>query len=191
MRTGRWVLDTTDYLLFIELIWKEIVEETKKSGTISRGLHGGRQGHDAKTLSLIEELIYNISYSSCKSLINFDNDAASCYNRILPNISSFVARQKGMHKNIIFIHATTLEKAKYRLKTALGVSEGYYSHCKTFLIYGSGQGATNSPHTWLVISSTICDIYEQSAHGAEFVSPDQGISILLAILEFVDDVNNQ
>eukprot|EP00957_Ditylum_brightwellii_P130997 9992585-Ditylum_brightwellii.AAC.1 len=96
-----------------------------------------------------------------------------------------------MHKNVIFVHATTLENAKYQLKTALGVSEGYYSHCKTFPIYGNGQGATNSPQTWLVISSTICDIDEQSAHGADFVSPDQDVSILLAILGFANDVNNQ
>eukprot|EP00957_Ditylum_brightwellii_P054815 4154188-Ditylum_brightwellii.AAC.1 len=60
-----------------------------------------------------------------------------------------------------------------------------------FPIYSSGQGATNSPQIWLVISSTICDIYKQSANGAECVSPDQDISILLAILDFVDDVNNQ
>eukprot|EP00957_Ditylum_brightwellii_P132840 10130080-Ditylum_brightwellii.AAC.1 len=81
-----------------------------------------------------------------------------------------------MHNNVTCVHATTLEKAKYRLKTALGVSDGYYSHCKTFLIYGSGQDATNSPQIWLVISSTICDIYEQSANGAEFVSPDQDVN---------------
>eukprot|EP00957_Ditylum_brightwellii_P172717 13148133-Ditylum_brightwellii.AAC.1 len=45
-----------DYLLFIGLIWKELVEEAEKRGTINQGLHGGCQGHDAKTLSLIEEL---------------------------------------------------------------------------------------------------------------------------------------
>eukprot|EP00957_Ditylum_brightwellii_P009324 705476-Ditylum_brightwellii.AAC.1 len=96
-----------------------------------------------------------------------------------------------MHKNVTFVHATTLEKAKYRVKTVLGVIEGYHSHRKTFPVYGSGQGATNSSHIWLVISSTICDIYEQSAHGAEFVSPDQDVSIFLAILGFVDNVNTQ
>ena len=111
-----------------------MVEESKKWSTINRGLHGGHQGHDAKTLSLIEELKYVISYSLHKSLISFDNDAASCYDRIFPNIFSLVGRKKGMHKNVMFVHATTLEKAKYRLKTALGVSEGYYSHCKTFPI---------------------------------------------------------
>ena len=128
----------------------------EKRSLLNKGLYGGRKGYDAKTLSLIEELKYDISYSSRKSLINFDNDAASCYDRILPNVSSLVARKFGMHKNVTFVHAKTLENAKYRLKTALGVSDEYYQHCKLFPIYGSGQGATNSPQIWLAISSVLC-----------------------------------
>eukprot|EP00957_Ditylum_brightwellii_P162244 12353773-Ditylum_brightwellii.AAC.1 len=43
----------------------------------------------------------------------------------------------------------------------------------------------------IAISSTICDIYEEPAHGAEFISPDQDVSILLVLLGFVGDVTNQ
>eukprot|EP00957_Ditylum_brightwellii_P055807 4228499-Ditylum_brightwellii.AAC.1 len=93
---------------------------SEKWGTINRGLHGGRKGHDAQTLSLIKELKYDISYSSWKTLINFDNDAALCYNRILPNISSLIAHKKGMSHDVTFVHANTLDEAKYQLKTALG-----------------------------------------------------------------------
>eukprot|EP00957_Ditylum_brightwellii_P098896 7534087-Ditylum_brightwellii.AAC.1 len=84
-----------------------------------------------------------------------------------------------------------LDQAKYRLKTALGVSKEYCQHCKTFPIYGSGQGATNSSGIWFTISSTMGGIYEQSANSAEFISPDKGIALVLAILGFVDDVTNQ
>eukprot|EP00957_Ditylum_brightwellii_P148364 11294779-Ditylum_brightwellii.AAC.1 len=59
---------------------------SEKQGTINRGLHGGRKGHDVQMLSLIEELKYDISFSSRKTLISFDHDAVSCYNQILPNI---------------------------------------------------------------------------------------------------------
>eukprot|EP00957_Ditylum_brightwellii_P192512 14658037-Ditylum_brightwellii.AAC.1 len=121
----------------------------------------------------MEELKYDISYTSRKSLINFDNDAALCYDRILPNVSSLVAQKFGLHKNVTFAHATTLEKAKYHLKTALGVSDEYYQHCHLYPIYGSVQGATNSPQTWLITSSTPYDMFDESAHGATFVSPDQ------------------
>eukprot|EP00957_Ditylum_brightwellii_P053999 4090122-Ditylum_brightwellii.AAC.1 len=67
---------------------------SEKQGTINRGLHNRRKGHDAQTLSLIEELKNDISYSLQKTLINFDNNAASYYDRILPNISSLIAWKK-------------------------------------------------------------------------------------------------
>eukprot|EP00957_Ditylum_brightwellii_P066663 5059095-Ditylum_brightwellii.AAC.1 len=180
-----------DYSVFIGLIWKDLISSSEKRGTLNRGLHGDRRGHDTQTLSLIKELKYDTCYCSRKSLINFDNDTASCYHWILPNISSLVARKKGLYINVTFVHAQRLEQAKYRLKTALGISKEYYQHCTTFPIYGSGQGATNSLGIWLTIRSTIGDIYEQSANGAEFISPDKATTLVLAILGFVDNVTNQ
>eukprot|EP00957_Ditylum_brightwellii_P002728 209666-Ditylum_brightwellii.AAC.1 len=39
---------------------------------------------------------------------------------------------------LIFMHALTLAEAKFKLKTALGISEDFYQHCKAFPIYGAG-----------------------------------------------------
>ena len=105
-----------DYSLNIGGLWKELITVSKKRETINRGLHGGRKGHDAQTLSLIEELKYGISYSSRKTLINFDNDAVLCYNRILPNISSLITHKKGMSCVVTFVHVNMLEEAEYQLK---------------------------------------------------------------------------
>eukprot|EP00957_Ditylum_brightwellii_P126767 9662870-Ditylum_brightwellii.AAC.1 len=80
----------------------------------------------------------------------------------------------------MFVHAQTLQKVKYRLKTALGVSEEYYQHCITFPIYGIGQGATDSVGIWLIISLTIVDIYEQSANGAKFISSNQAVVLTMS-----------
>eukprot|EP00957_Ditylum_brightwellii_P028472 2150034-Ditylum_brightwellii.AAC.1 len=71
-----------------------MISMSEKWGTINRALHGGRKGHDVQTSSLVEEVRYDISYSSRKTLLNFDNDAASCYDQILPNASSLIARKK-------------------------------------------------------------------------------------------------
>eukprot|EP00957_Ditylum_brightwellii_P180363 13739820-Ditylum_brightwellii.AAC.1 len=86
---------------------------SEKQGTINRGLHGGRKGNDTQTLSLIKELKYDISYSLRKTIINFDYDAVSCYDHILPNISSLIAWKKGMCCDVTFVHANALEEAKY------------------------------------------------------------------------------
>eukprot|EP00957_Ditylum_brightwellii_P200067 15251766-Ditylum_brightwellii.AAC.1 len=81
---------------------------------------GGRAGQDTTTLTFMEEMKNGISHCSCKSLVNFDSNAAACYNRIIPNVANLIGRKKGLHRNITFVCATTLEEAKFKLKTALG-----------------------------------------------------------------------
>jgi hypothetical protein len=71
-----------------------------------------------------------------KSLVKFGNDnAASCYDRIIPALASLIGRKHGIHQNIIFVNARTLNEAKYKLKTLLGVSDEFYQKCTAYAIY--------------------------------------------------------
>jgi hypothetical protein len=173
------------------ILWKDMLASSEKRGTINDGQYGGRQGREATNLALAEELKIDICLASRKSLVNFDNDAASCYDRILAPIASLIGRKKGLHRLVTLVHATTLKEAKYKLKTALGVSDAEYSHEDAFPIYGTGQGSTNSPIIWIIISSTLFDIHMKQANGATFCSPDRSVEIAFSIVGFVDDSNCQ
>jgi hypothetical protein len=173
------------------ILWKDMLASSEKRGTINDGQYGGRKGREATNLALAEELKIDICLASRKSLVNFDNDAASCYDRILAPIASLIGRKKGLHRLVTLVHATTLKEAKYKLKTALGVSEAEYSHEDAFPIYGTGQGSTNSPIIWIIISSTLFDIHMKHANGASFCSPDGSVEIAFSIVGFVDDSNCQ
>eukprot|EP00957_Ditylum_brightwellii_P141376 10772147-Ditylum_brightwellii.AAC.1 len=75
----------------------------------------------------MEELKNYISQCSRKLLINFDNDVASCYNQIIPNLANLIGRKQGLHCNITFVHVNMLAEAKFKLKTALGtVHQSWY-----------------------------------------------------------------
>jgi hypothetical protein len=65
-RTRILSLYKADYSVFIGLMWKDLLSSSEKRGTLNRGLHRGRCSHDAQTLSLIEELKYDICYCSRK-----------------------------------------------------------------------------------------------------------------------------
>jgi hypothetical protein len=173
------------------ILWKDMMASSETRGTINEGQFGGRKGREATNLALAEELKIDICLASRKSLVNFDNDAASCYDRILASIASLIGRKKGLHRLVTLVHAKTLEDAKYRLKTALGVSDSDYSHDDAFPIYGTGQGSTNSPPIWIIISSTLFDIHLEKANGATFCSPDRSVEIAFSIVGFVDDSNCQ
>eukprot|EP00957_Ditylum_brightwellii_P199112 15177766-Ditylum_brightwellii.AAC.1 len=106
-------------------MWQNLVQSLEDRNTIHQGQVGGRTGNDANTLTFMEEMKNEISYCSRKLLVNFDNDAASCYDRIIPNLANLVGQKKGLHKNMMFVHASILEEANFKLKTALGLSKDF------------------------------------------------------------------
>ena len=138
---------------------------------------------------MLEEFQYEISRASKRPLVHLDYDATACYDRIVMSFGSLASRSYGQHRSVVFINAATQEDAKYYLKTQLGVSEKFYKHCKIFPIYGSGQGAGNSPGIWCVISSVLFHAYDEKAHGATFRSPQGEIEAQVFMIGFVDDTS--
>jgi hypothetical protein len=96
-----------------------------------------------------------------------------------------------MHPNITKMHASTLQHARFKLKTSLGVSESAYSHSEAFPIFGTGQGSTNSPIIWSMVSSKLFDVHNRKAHGASFCTPNKQLHVQSSILGFVDDSSCQ
>ena len=176
-----------DFNLILAVKWRQLLHYADKRDTINEGQYGGRPGCEAQSLTLLEELKYDISYLSRRSLFNFDNDASSCYDRIIVPLASIINRKYGLHKKIVCVHAATLQAAQFRLKTAAGVSDISYSHCPQFPIHGTGQGSGNSPCIWLFISSTLFDIHASKSYGARFVSPDGKHQVSISMVGFVDD----
>eukprot|EP00957_Ditylum_brightwellii_P133321 10165316-Ditylum_brightwellii.AAC.1 len=84
------------------------------------------------------------------------------------------------------VHAKPLEEAKFKLKTALGVSDEFYQHCQAFPIYSTDQGSTNSPTIWLIISSVLFDIHDELVNVENFCGLLQFITVHVSMVGFVD-----
>jgi hypothetical protein len=181
-----------DYNFILGVKWRQMLYGSDKADILHRGQFGGRQGCDAHTPVFKEELKNEISHVSRKSLINFDNDAASCYDRIVRGLASLIGRKHGIHQNVVFVNAaSTLKEAKDKLKTLLGVSDEFYQNCTAYPIYGTGQGSANSPVIWLIVSSTLFTCHEQYAYGATFTTLDKSLSVALSMVGFVNDSTGQ
>lgn len=178
-----------DFNLVLAVKWRELLHYADRRNSINAGQYGGRPGREATSVALLEELRTDISYCTRRSLLTFDNDAASCYDRIIPALASLINRKYGLHRKVAVVHGRTLQEARYKLKTALGVSAMEYSHCAQFPIYGTGQGSGNSPMVWLFISATLFDVYSDNAYGAFFQDPQGEISVRLTLSGYVDDTN--
>jgi hypothetical protein len=145
-----WVIHLyeADYNLILGLKWREVLHAAEDEVLLNNGQYSSRLNRNAHDPVFIEEMQSENCRASRKSNVKFDNDATSCYDRILPAFATIASRKFGIHKNVAFVMATTLEECKYKLKTLLGISNEYYKHCKIFPIYGTGQGSGNSPAIW-------------------------------------------
>eukprot|EP00980_Cylindrotheca_fusiformis_P030051 scaffold24272_cov201-Cylindrotheca_fusiformis.AAC.1 len=93
--------------------------DAENNHAINDGQYGGRKGHEAAYLPYAEELKYDICCLSQKSLVNFDNDASSCYDRIIPSVASLVGRFHGLPPQVTQMHASMLQSAVFQIKTSL------------------------------------------------------------------------
>ena len=83
--------------------------------------------------------------------------------------------------------AKTLEEAKCKLKTQMGVSDEHHKHHKLVPTHGTGQGSSDSPMTWLFVSSVLFEVHTEKACGAHFVSFDGTKTTKIMMMGFVDD----
>jgi hypothetical protein len=72
-----------------------------------------------------------------------DNDAKSCYDRIICSLAMMISQYYRVSKNAASMQAETLQKMIFRIRTALGDSKRHYSHTQETPIHGTGQGTSN------------------------------------------------
>lgn len=176
-----------DYNLLLALKWRQAIHHAEDNLLLNDGLYGSRPGRSAHDPALIEVLQHEIYRMSMKPGINFDLDATSCYDRILPNLAAICSRRVGVARSVARMNTNMLEQAKYHLKTSLGISSAYYQHCETKPIYGTGQGSGNSPSIWCFVCSVLFDAFASQAHGATFTDYHNCKETKLFMIGFVDD----
>jgi hypothetical protein len=108
-----------DFNLLLTVKWRQLLQHADQQNLLNPGLFGGRPGCEAQSLPFLEELKYDVSYTTQRTLINFDNDATSCYDRIIVALASLVNRKYGLHRSVVLVHASTLQQARFHLRTQL------------------------------------------------------------------------
>jgi hypothetical protein len=96
---------------------RELMHAAEDESLLNKGQYSSRPNCSAHNPVFIEELQSKICHVSRKSNVKFDNDATSCYDRILPSFASITSWKFGIHKNVAFVMASTLQECKYKLKT--------------------------------------------------------------------------
>ena len=134
-----------DYTMILAIEWRYLIHACERKGLLHPHQYGAVLGKNSVTPTILEELQYKISRESKRPLIHKDYDAMAYFDRIIMNMAGLITRGHGQHRSIFFINRNIPREETFVLKTQLDVSKKSYSHCTLFPIFGSGQGAGNSP----------------------------------------------
>jgi hypothetical protein len=183
------ILEADYNLALKEIFGRRLMKNCERYGMLGERQDGFRKGRSTMRTLLQNELISD--YNKRLRVNNFMGltDISGCFDRILPSIISLINQKNGCPSEAVRTHATTLEKARYHLKSKHGISENYYSHSERTPIYGNGQGAGDSPSQWSQESALLFDIYESSVPGAQMTLQNGEIATKLPLTAFADDTN--
>ena len=109
---------------------------------------GSASGQRASDVALMKRFTYTYAELTRTDLGSFDNDAKSCFDRMIVALVVLRNRHLGLPKEAAIIRAKFLQLAQYHIKTRKGMSSDFYSHSKDKPVHGTGQGSKPGPTDW-------------------------------------------
>ena len=171
-------------------IWsRRMIVNSEKKKTINEGSFGARPGRTSQDPAYLQTLQIETALLSRTKLANCPNDATQCYDRIIPNHAMLSAASHGMPSSAATCIGSTLQHARYHLRTALSQTKEYWTNKPGSPVYGTGQGSAISPSLCCVTYSDAMDVHASISHGAKYVCPFDDISTTINNIGFVDDTN--
>jgi hypothetical protein len=103
-------------------------------------------------------------------------------------LASLVSQRGGMTKEACNIFLKTLDQMKYHVKTALGISDEFYTTTETRNVHGPGQGGRGSPSIWVTISCLLMECLRGKSIGLKLTDTDGQEIRKMWSSGFVDDI---
>lgn len=179
-----------DYNLINKLIWQRgIVWEAHKNGTLNPSQAGSRPYHTSIETVMSKDNKYMYSSLTKTPMATMDNDAKSCYDRIVASLALLVSHKYGVPEQHCKTVGDTLRQMQFCIRTAMGDSTDKYSHSGATPIHGVGQGGTASPAFWLLVSSVLFNCYQDRATGMTMTDPTGSMTITQWLEALVDDTS--
>jgi hypothetical protein len=169
---------------------RRMVHGAEKQDHLHEGQWGSRPGRSAHDALLHKLLTYKVARMTRTPLATFDNDAKSCYDRVIMVFVLMLCQQHGVPQSVCMMAAMSLMMAEHSVKTKCGVSSDTCSSTDDNPTHGPGQGSRMSPALWLIICCLLFEAMSNLCQGAEFCNPCQISSHRRIGDGFVDDVTS-
>jgi hypothetical protein len=180
-----------DYNWLIGMIFgRRMIHGAEKYNHLHEGQWGSRPGRSAHDALMHKILSYKLACLTRTPLATFDNDAKSCYDRIVMVFALMLCQKHSVPQSMCKMAALSLLMAECSIKTKCGVSAGTYFSTDANPTHGPGQGSRMAPALWLIICCLLFEAMLKLCKGAEFCNPRQTASHQRTGDGFVEDVTN-
>jgi hypothetical protein len=183
------ILEADYNLALKEIFGRRLLRNCESSGALGDIQDGFRKGR-----STIRTLLHNEITNDYNKRLRVNNyigmtDISGCFDRIVAPVISLLNIKNGCPGEAVNMHATTLQNAKYFLKTKAGLSTNFYKHSKNTPVYGNGQGTGDSPSQWCQQSTMLFELYSNMNEGMVMSSRDGVHQVSIPLAAFADDAN--
>jgi len=176
-----------DFNWLLKQFWaKRMLHYGEAKQVLGEEQHGSRSTRMANDAVLLKLMSYDLSRVLKSNLATMDNDAKSCYDRIIIALGMLASRRLGMPASVARVHAETLRNMLHKIRTSHGVSKEAYSALQD-LLCGVGQGSGAGPALWVAISVVLIECYKSTENGMIFTDPSNSEWIERWLDAFVDD----
>jgi hypothetical protein len=178
-----------DLNLTMGILWgRRLLPQAERINELGDEQWGSRKGRMATDVLVQKHMTYSIAAMTHTDMITFDNDAKSCYDRIVLLPAMLRSRQLGMPPEPCKLLVKFLEQAQYHVKTRLGVSENWYSSTESQPLHGCGQGSRLAPALWCMVSTLALQCLSSRVDGVRLVDPRRQFQTRRCSDGYVDDV---
>jgi hypothetical protein len=181
------MLYEADFNFSLKLIWgHRLVRHAESHECLGTSNHGSRPGRQVADALLEKLLVYEFARLSRTSLITVDNDAKSCYDRIIKSLSGVACMSVGLPLTAALMHNKTHRGMSHSIRTRQGLLRPY-SGVEGNELEGTGQGSGASPAIWLIYSASLLDAFRRFTLGIRVVSPFAALLVFILAVFYVDD----
>jgi hypothetical protein len=181
----------SDLNMTMGILWgRRLMQQGETLSQFGPEQSGARKNKQCQDVLVFKHLTYSILRLSKSHGATFDNDAKSCYDRIVMLLASLASQRLGMPPRACELFLETLNQTKYHAKTSHGISSLHYATNPESTIHGPGQGGRASPAIWTMLSCLILSFMPEVSAGSSLTNPTTSISVHQTSSGFVDDITH-
>ena len=168
------------------VFWWQLIHGAEDGNNISPLQWGSRPNRSSTDAILMKRLTYNGINICKKEAIIFNNDGKAAFDRMIPSVGAIALRRLGSSENAVSAFLQVLQQMKYRVCTALGLSDQAYSNVQDWVL-GTLQGSGASPCLWLAITCVLLGAISKWSSGLTLINPRKTRSQTRSAETYVND----